>query len=29
MANGFFFDYGKPENVKAMVEFTRENGVYK
>jgi hypothetical protein len=29
MANGAFFDHAKPENVKAMVEFTKEYGVYK
>jgi hypothetical protein len=29
MSNGAFFDEAKPENVKAMVEFTREYGVYK
>jgi hypothetical protein len=29
MANGSFIDYAKPENVKAMVEFTKEYGVYK
>jgi uroporphyrinogen-III decarboxylase len=29
MGNGAFFDEAKPENVKAMVEFTREYGVYK
>jgi uroporphyrinogen-III decarboxylase len=29
MANGSFFDYAKPENVKAMVDFTKEYGVYK
>jgi uroporphyrinogen-III decarboxylase len=28
MANGAFFDEAKPENVKAMVEFTREYGGY-
>jgi uroporphyrinogen-III decarboxylase len=29
MGNGAFFDEAKPENVKAMVDFTREYGVYK
>jgi hypothetical protein len=29
MCNGAFFDEAKPENVKAMVESTREYGVYK
>jgi hypothetical protein len=29
ISNGAFFDEAKPENVKAMVEFTREYGVYK
>jgi hypothetical protein len=29
MCNGAFFDEAKPENVKAMVEFTREYGAYK
>jgi hypothetical protein len=29
MANGSFFDYGKPDNVKAMLDFTKEYGVYK
>jgi len=29
MANGSFFDHAKPENVKAMVDFTKEYGVYK
>jgi hypothetical protein len=29
MSNGAFFDEAKPENVKTMVEFTREYGVYK
>jgi uroporphyrinogen-III decarboxylase len=28
MANGAFFDHARPENVKAMVEFTKEYGVY-
>jgi hypothetical protein len=29
MMNGAFFDEAKPENVKAMVNFTKEYGVYK
>jgi hypothetical protein len=29
MMNGAFFDEANPENVKAMVDFTREYGVYK
>ncbi len=29
MANGAFFDDVKPENVKAMVDFTKEYGMYK
>lgn len=29
MCNGAFFDEAAPENVKAMVEFTKEYGVYK
>jgi uroporphyrinogen-III decarboxylase len=29
MANGAFFNKAKPENVKAMVDFTKEYGVYK
>jgi uroporphyrinogen-III decarboxylase len=29
MGNGAFFDEAKPENVKAMVDFTKEYGVYK
>jgi len=29
MANGAFFDQVKPENLKAMVDFTKEYGVYK
>jgi hypothetical protein len=29
MSNGAFFDDAKPENVKAMVDFTKEYGVYK
>ncbi len=28
MSNGAFFDEAKPENVKAMVDFTKEYGVY-
>lgn len=28
MANGAFFDHAKPENVKAMVDFTKEYGEY-
>jgi hypothetical protein len=28
MANGAFFDNVKPENLKAMMDFTREYGVY-
>jgi len=28
MANGAFFDHAKPENVKAMVDFTKEYGGY-
>jgi hypothetical protein len=28
LGNGAFFDEAKPENVKAMVEFTREYGIY-
>ncbi len=28
MCNGAFFDHAKPENVKAMVEVTKEYGVY-
>ena len=28
MGNGAFFDEAKPENVKAMIDFTREYGVY-
>jgi uroporphyrinogen-III decarboxylase len=28
MANGAFFDQAKPENVKALIDFTREYGVY-
>jgi hypothetical protein len=29
MMNGAFFDEAKPENIKAMVDVTREYGVYK
>jgi len=29
MSNGAFFDEAKPENVKAMIDFTKEYGVYK
>jgi uroporphyrinogen-III decarboxylase len=29
MSNGAFFDEAKPENIKAMVDVTREYGVYK
>jgi uroporphyrinogen-III decarboxylase len=29
MSNGAFCDEAKPENVKAMVDFTKEYGVYK
>ena len=29
MGNGAFFDEAKPENVKAMVDFTKEYGVYR
>ncbi len=29
MANGAFFDNVKPENVKAMIDFTKEYGVYR
>jgi uroporphyrinogen-III decarboxylase len=29
VANGAFFDDVKPENVKAMVDFTKEYGIYK
>lgn len=29
MANGAFFDEAKPENVKAMIDFTREYGLYR
>ena len=28
LSNGAFFDEAKPENVKAMVDFTKEYGVY-
>jgi uroporphyrinogen-III decarboxylase len=29
MANGAFFDDVKPGNLRAMVDFTKEYGVYK
>jgi hypothetical protein len=29
MSNGAFFDHAKPENIHAMVDFTRKYGVYK
>jgi hypothetical protein len=29
MGNGAFFDEAKAENIKAMVDFTMEYGVYK
>ena len=29
VCNGAFFDHAKPENVKAMVDTTKEYGVYK
>ncbi len=29
MANGAFFDHAKPENLKAMVDFAKEYGVYR
>jgi uroporphyrinogen-III decarboxylase len=29
MANGAFFDEVKPENLKAMVDFTKEYGIYR
>jgi len=29
MGNGAFFDHAKPENVKAMVDITKEYGVYR
>jgi hypothetical protein len=29
MCNGAFFDQAKPENVKAMIDLTKEYGVYK
>ncbi|MEJ2716726.1 MAG: uroporphyrinogen decarboxylase family protein, partial [Deltaproteobacteria bacterium] len=29
MGNGAFFDHAKPENIKAMVDFTKEYGVYR
>lgn len=28
MGNGAFFDEAKPENVKAMIDFTKEYGIY-
>ena len=28
VCNGAFFDEAKPENLKAMVDFTREYGIY-
>jgi uroporphyrinogen-III decarboxylase len=28
LSNGAFFDHAKPENVKAMVDVTKEYGVY-
>ena len=28
ICNGAFFDHAKPENVKAMVDATKEYGVY-
>jgi uroporphyrinogen-III decarboxylase len=28
MSNGAFFDHAKPENVKAMIDFTKEYGTY-
>ena len=28
LSNGSFFDYAKPENLRAMVDFTKEYGVY-
>lgn len=28
MCNGSFFDHAKPENIKAMVDYTKEYGVY-
>jgi hypothetical protein len=29
MGNGAFFDHAQPENIQAMVEFTKEYGIYK
>ena len=29
MSNGAFFDHAKPENIQAMVDLTKEYGVYK
>ena len=29
MSNGAFFDEAKAENLKAMIDFTKEYGVYK
>jgi len=29
LSNGSFFDHAKPENVKAMVDVTKEYGIYK
>ena len=29
LSNGAFFDHAKPENVKAMIDFAKEYGVYK
>jgi len=29
MGNGAFFDEAKPENIKAMIDFTKEYGVYR
>jgi uroporphyrinogen-III decarboxylase len=29
ISNGAFFDHAKAENVKAMVDFAKEYGVYK
>jgi hypothetical protein len=28
VCNGAFFDEAKPENLRAMVDFTREYGIY-
>jgi hypothetical protein len=28
VGNGAFFDHAKPENVKAMIDFTKEHGAY-